>query len=494
MTALTKSSLSVSQKNVARLLPYAAITIAVIGLLATLIERRENYDDAWFGELAYFLATEGVIRSDLFADMLGWEEQVLMTHKLLVVLTALWIKIWGFSLWTVKTVALPFLALQVFLFYRYCRQSWMLCALLYLTCGVIVRYTFVSRPEIAMAALGFLSWQNLQQFRENGGIRWLLLAGVSAGATALFHLQGAVFMSAGAVWLLWARQFRGAAIYSAVAFATFLLYFTDVVYYDAWDAYFFQIANDPATTALRSFSEKLFNLAEIPKIMVHSGGETPPTLVMLGCLFLRWKSKLHASDLEKYLLVLALCFAVLANRMVHEYLILFVPFMIAFSAETLYRVASARGSGDAAIFPKTVRWMNVLVILYLVAGVFYEGKLVFRNLQAEALSDRNAKLAQIVGDAPATVIAPQSFIFGNIERHHIIGLSYYHHYNSYHTEPLTPEVFFEDAKRKGARFVIFEKNSITAEYRPPEDLPEVMTGYRMIHRDERFRVYRHTPE
>ena len=494
MTALTKSSLSVSQKNVARLLPYAAITIAVIGLLATLIERRENYDDAWFGELAYFLATEGVIRSDLFADMLGWEEQVLMTHKLLVVLTALWIKIWGFSLWTVKTVALPFLALQVFLFYRYCRQSWMLCALLYLTCGVIVRYTFVSRPEIAMAALGFLSWQNLQQFRENGGIRWLLLAGVSAGATALFHLQGAVFMSAGAVWLLWARQFRGAAIYSAVAFATFLLYFTDVVYYDAWDAYFFQIANDPATTALRSFSEKLFNLAEIPKIMVHSGGETPLSLVMLGCLFLRWKSKLHASDLEKYLLVLALCFAVLANRMVHEYLILFVPFMIAFSAETLYRVASARGSGDAAIFPKTVRWMNVLVILYLVAGVFYEGKLVFRNLRAESLSDRNAKLAQIVGDAPATVIAPQSFIFGNIERHHIIGLSYYHHYNSYHTEPLTPEVFFEDAKRKGARFVIFEKNSITAEYRPPEDLPEVMTGYRMIHRDERFRVYRHTPE
>ncbi|HIL87540.1 MAG TPA: hypothetical protein EYM25_02295 [Deltaproteobacteria bacterium] len=468
--------------------------LAAGGLLTTLIYRRENYDDAWFGELAYFLATEGVIRSGLFADMLGWGDQVLMTHKLLVVLTALWIKIWGFSLYTVKTVALPFVALQVFLFYRYCRQSWMLCALLYLSCGVIVRYTFVSRPEIAMAALGFLSWQSLQQFRENGRIRWLLLAGMSAGATALFHLQGAVFMSAGAVWLLWARQFRGTAIYSAVAFGTFLLYFTDVVYYDAWDAYFFQIANDPATTALRSFSEKLFNLAEIPKIMLHSGGETPLTLVMLGCLFLRWKSKLPASDLEKYLLVLALCFAVLANRMVHEYLILFVPFMIAFSAETLDRMASERGSGEAVLFPKTVRWMNVLVILYLVAGVFYDGKLLYRNLQAEPLSKRNARLSQIVGDEPTTVIAPQSFIFGNIERHHIIGLGYYHHYNSYHTEPLTPEVFFEDAKRKGVRFVIFERNPITAEYKPPEDLPEVMADYRLIHRDERFRVYQQAPE
>jgi hypothetical protein len=179
---------------------------------------------------------------------------------------------------------------------------------------------------------------------------------------------------------------------------------------------------------------------------------------------------------------------------VHEYLILFVPFMIAFSAETLYRVASARGSGDAAIFPKTVRWMNVLVILYLVAGVFYDGKLLYRNLQAEPLSERNARLSQIMGDQPTTVIAPQSFIFGNIERHHIIGLGYYHHYNSYHTEPLTPEVFFEDAIRKGARFVIFERNPITAEYKPPEDLPEVMADYRLIHRDERFRVYRHTPE
>ncbi|HIF69285.1 MAG TPA: hypothetical protein EYQ29_08210, partial [Candidatus Lambdaproteobacteria bacterium] len=140
------------QKPSSRILSGVTLALAAGGLLTTLIYRRENYDDAWFGELAYFLATEGVIRSDLFADMLGWGDQVLMTHKLWVLLTALWIKTWGFSLWTVKTVALPFVVLQVFLFYRCCRQSWTLCALLYLSCGVIVRYTFVSRPEIAMAA------------------------------------------------------------------------------------------------------------------------------------------------------------------------------------------------------------------------------------------------------------------------------------------------------------------------------------------------------
>ena len=98
-------------------LPWMLLSLAFIGFIMTLINRREYFDDAWFGELAYFLANEGVIRSNLFADYYGWGERVLMTHKLWVVLTALWIKIWGFSIYTVKTVALPFVLLQIYLFY-----------------------------------------------------------------------------------------------------------------------------------------------------------------------------------------------------------------------------------------------------------------------------------------------------------------------------------------------------------------------------------------
>ena len=144
-----------------------------------------------------------MIRTNLFADMLGWGERVLMTHKLWVVVTALWIKIWGFSLYTVKTVALPFVLLQVYLFYLYNRGTWMLTALLYLSCGVITRFTFVSRPEIAMAAFGFLSWYGLQQFQKHKKLRFLILASVSAGLTALFHLQGTLYMLAGVLCLLW---------------------------------------------------------------------------------------------------------------------------------------------------------------------------------------------------------------------------------------------------------------------------------------------------
>ena len=140
--------------------------------------------------------------------MHGWGDKVLMTHKLWVVATAIWIKIWDFSLYSVKTVNLPFVIFQIILFRYYSKNIWILTSLLFITSGVVVRYTFVSRPEIAMAAFGFLSWLALQKYHHKAGTHWLVMAAISSGITAVFHLQGAIFMSAGAIWLIWYRYYR----------------------------------------------------------------------------------------------------------------------------------------------------------------------------------------------------------------------------------------------------------------------------------------------
>ena len=223
--------------------------LAIISGLSTIIYRREHFDDAWFGELAYFLAQDGVIRSNLFSGMHGWGDRVLMTHKLWVVATAIWIKIWDFSLYTVKTVNLPFVIFQIILYRCYSKNIWILTSLLFITSGVVVRYTFVSRPEIAMASFGFLSWLAIQKYHHKSEKHWIVVAAISSGITAVFHLQGAIFMSAGAIWLIWHRYFREVIFYSLISFATFLIYFTDVVFFNAWEQYFLQISNDPATTA-----------------------------------------------------------------------------------------------------------------------------------------------------------------------------------------------------------------------------------------------------
>ena len=465
------------------------LILAIAGMMATLIQRTEKYDDAWWGELSYFLANDGIIRSNLFVDMYGWGDRVLMTHKLWVVCTALWIKIWGFSIYVIKTVSLPFVLLQVFLFYRYSQKIWMLATLFYLTCGVVVRYAFVSRPELAMATFGFMSWLALQRFREKYQWRWVFVAGISSGITALFHLQGAIFMSAGALWLLWCKEYRAFVGYCIVSFCTFLFYFTDVVLYDSWDLYYNQTAHDPATHALRDISVKLKNLAEIPKMMLHSIGEIPGTIFTFSCLFLRRKAKLQSSDLEKYLLLLAICFVVLSNRVVHEYMVLFFPFMLVYCAEILVKVGFGSRNKISDIFSFQYNWITWLTILYLVAGFAHDAKRIVKNFNTEPLYQRNARLHELIGDRPKIVIAPQCFIFDHIEHMHIIGLAYYHHYNSFKSDTLTPELFFKDAKKKGVDSIILENNDVTMEYEPPLNISENFEEYHLIYRDERYRIY-----
>ncbi len=461
--------------------------LALISGLSTIIYRREHFDDAWFGELAYFLAQDGVIRSNLFSGMHGWGDRVLMTHKLWVVATAIWIKIWDFSLYTVKTVNLPFVIFQIILFRCYSKNIWILTSLLFITSGVVVRYTFVSRPEIAMAAFGFLSWLALQKYHHKAGMHWLVMAAISSGLTAVFHLQGAIFMSAGAIWLIWYRYYREVIYYSLISFATFLIYFTDVIFFNAWEQYFIQISNDPATTALRNISEKLWNIFKIPQMMFHSLGEIPASLFMIGCIFLRCKKRLIMSDLEKYMMLLFLCFAILINRTTHQYVILMIPFMVTFCSETLYKIHVFE---KFHWINKKNKWIIILFFIHIISGFTYNAKLIARNINEESLYSRNKRLENIIGKDVKILIAPISFIFDNIKNKYIIGQAYYHHYQTIHSKPLTVEEYFNDASRQKANVIIFEENPITMEYEAPKNLPNLIYGYHLIYSDNRYRIFR----
>ena len=251
----------------------------------------------------------------------------------------------------------------------------------------------------------------------------------------------------------------------------------------------FKTSHDVATHALRDWSIKLRNLAEIPKMMLHSLGEIPATLLTFGCLIIRWRAQLKASDLEKYLLLLAICFVVLANRVVHEYMLLFMPFMLVYCAETLTRLGFGQKEGTFYNLIWKHKWLSFLAILHVVAGFVYYGKFVTKNLTTEPLYQRNTQLLAILGTNPQKIIAPQSFIFNQIENMHIVGLVYYYHYNTFHQVTLTPQVFFQDAHQKKVDAIIFEKNPITTEYEPPDDLLEIVDHYQLIYRDDRYRIY-----
>jgi len=40
-----------------------------------------DFDDAWLGEQAIMFAREGIVRSEMFQDYLGYNERILVYHK-----------------------------------------------------------------------------------------------------------------------------------------------------------------------------------------------------------------------------------------------------------------------------------------------------------------------------------------------------------------------------------------------------------------------------
>ena len=96
------------------LLPVLVFFVAVF--LYSLWGRPPDIDDAWIGVDAYTLARDGRVHTDLMAGINGQEEFFVVHHKLLNLQGAAFIKIFGFSLYTLKSVSLLYFLFFLTLF------------------------------------------------------------------------------------------------------------------------------------------------------------------------------------------------------------------------------------------------------------------------------------------------------------------------------------------------------------------------------------------
>ena len=93
------------------------LCLQIAFFIYSLFIRNVDIDDAWLGEHAYWLAKEGHARSEL---MRGWflqEVRLLIHHKLMTLLGMVFIKFFGFSVYTLKSVSLLYFALFIPLLY-----------------------------------------------------------------------------------------------------------------------------------------------------------------------------------------------------------------------------------------------------------------------------------------------------------------------------------------------------------------------------------------
>ena len=217
------------------LFPTRFFSIAAIilfgALLFTCYYRAEHFDDAWFAEQSYWLVQDGWVRSELFRGQNGWEDRIYVFHKLFIYAGALVMRIAGFSLVASKLLTTLCGVIAGCMIWHYNRrrgrqQQW-LSVILYFGCGTIIRYFNVNRPEIMCMMLGFGSYMSLD--RPDGKPPKAKLAGGLAGLAALTHLNGLIYLFAGAIWLLVRIGWRPVILFILAGGLVLSLYFADAV-------------------------------------------------------------------------------------------------------------------------------------------------------------------------------------------------------------------------------------------------------------------------
>jgi hypothetical protein len=181
-------------------------------------QRYAYIDDCFFGEQAYWLANEGIVRTKTIHAGLGWEERLFVYHKLNIWIGALIIKTLGWSVYYFKTFTLIVYLSFFFLLKKYLQidrskfpeLTYLLVCLLVFINPLTFIYGFTYRPEILVMATGFVSFIALEKVRTNDSksLLWIIIAGVSVGLAFLTHLNGIIFAVSGFFYLLIYRKYK----------------------------------------------------------------------------------------------------------------------------------------------------------------------------------------------------------------------------------------------------------------------------------------------
>jgi hypothetical protein len=424
--------------------------------LASLVHRSVYIDDAWLGERAWWLAREGAVRSELFGDVLDYGERMFVFHKLFALGGAVFIRLFGWSLYTLKAVSLASFAALLGLLWPYCRRFeprgvFAVTTLILLAHGLLARHVFIYRPEVMLMAIGFGSFALLRSFLEDGRRGALVGGAVLAGLCVLTHLNGLTFVAAGVLLLLVRHRPRPAVVFGLVASAVAALYFADAALVGRVPTVWRQLLTDPMLVQrFPDAGSRLAGLLAEHQRYFHSRAEIAFSVLVVVVLAATARATgLRKSPLVPFALALAGSLAVLAPDKQAYYAIPILPYLALLTAEGLVRGVPRVGRARRGI-ALTVFWV------YVANGAIHLGQIIATNEDAVA---RNRALASHI-DPGATVVATLPFIFDEIENRRVLGLESYWVKSAYGRHPIPPDDLFADARRRGARYVIMSREDL----------------------------------
>ncbi len=381
-----------------------------------------HVDEAWMAEQAFHEARDGVARQELLTGMFGFEERILIRHKLLIFLGSLVIRFFGFTLYGLRMVSLLAGFGLLWMMHRYIRERepdphtvFLFSFTILFAAPLMFRYVKHFRPEFLMTALGFAGFLLVLRALERKGVPAASLAGFMAGLAVLAHLNGIIFVFAGLGTFLVRKRWKDAAAFLTTALATSAIYLYDV-------------AGNTALFRRQFFNEFVVEesdyryLSSIMRLFrEHQRYFRTPEIIGISILFCLSLPVAFRRIVREhgifcvYSLFLAVSLAMVSKSVTTKYAIPVLPFMAIYTASTL----SLWLRRDILIKKPYAFTLIFILALHLGYGLFSAGSGVFAR--KSCLISANITIASAMEEG-TRVLAPGRFIFSQIDKFEIRGL------------------------------------------------------------------------
>ena len=492
------------KNRVINLLQQAALAGMCLLFIYSLWNRIPNVDDAWIGEHAYWISETGHARSCLMFGITQQEDYLIIHHKLLTLQGALFIKLFGFSLSTLKSVSLLYFILFLAVFINFVRKKLhfkneeILSSLLILiSFPWIFEYSFVFRPEVMATFFGFVSYILLHGYLEKTGKRWLsvALSGLAAGLAIATHLNGVVYAGAGIILLLVNRRWLPSIAFGSAVIIGMLPYFFDFNADHGYEYWLYQFTSSPSVdidTGIPSLLYPAINLAKEHMRFFHNPFITVFSVLSIVTIGLSFRQLYRSNkNLLIYAIALIMLLGMTAIFKTVKYVILEIPFLTILLLMAYRNIIERLEHAD-----HTHRIPRVYHYVVMSLFILYLGFSTYLNLQLSVQKFTAAENMAISGkyvlEDPEglKVVAPMTFIFNEITRYDLIQGEMCYTELQESDESVKGDGFFRKAGQFGIDYAF-----ISADYQDllglssyePGDTP---MGYRMIDKTAGLMVFR----
>ncbi|MGE5317548.1 MAG: ArnT family glycosyltransferase [Chloroflexota bacterium] len=305
----------------------------IILFIFSLLYRMPDIDDGWIGEHAYWLSELGYVKSELMHGITKQEIRHIAHHKLFTINGAAFIKLFGFSLYTLKSVSLMWALVFVAIFFNYVRRklgfkaAW-LAILLFTVNALVFQYSFVYRPEIMVMTLGFVSFMFLEKYLNDKRLWLLTISGIAAGLAAAAHLNGLIFIGAGFLTLVWQRRFKASMLFGLFTIPGFAVYFYDFTREFNFKFWFYQVSEAPsfhASEVMPTSIQYFLKILSEHLRFFHSPKEIIMSLLLIFSIILNFKALKTKTIYLHYLFLIVVILSFITAHTTSKYLLLHVP-------------------------------------------------------------------------------------------------------------------------------------------------------------------------